>query len=74
MEHGDERRLLARAEGLHGLLVRLVGGVARDRERLEPAMGDARRREDAERCEEDPHADDQLAVAVDDMSEARQHA
>src|SRR5213078_5405935 len=36
VEDGDERRLLAGAEDLERLLVRLVRRVARDREALEP--------------------------------------
>src|SRR5258705_566449 len=53
---GDQRRIEAAAEGLQRALVRLVGGVARDRERFEPfdlAAGDR-----ADHGQDEPDGDD----------------
>src|SRR5437660_12558243 len=74
VEDSDERRLLPGAERLHRLLVGLIGGVARNRERLEPALGHATRREDAEGGEENPASDDDLAMSVNRVSQPREHA
>ena len=72
VEDGHERRLLSRAEGLQGALVRLVGGVARDREALEPAVGDAPGGVGAEERQGDPDADHGAPAADDQVREPRE--
>ena len=74
VEDRDERRLLAGAERLQRPLVRLVRGVARDRELLEPALRDLHRGEGAEEREPDPGYDDELPSTEDEVSETPQHA
>src|SRR5205085_8150244 len=70
VEDADVRRAYADTERLQGALVRLVGGLARDREALEPALRDAARGETAEQREHDPDCDDRPAMTGDDVSEA----
>src|SRR5205823_13803080 len=62
-----------RPELLQGLLVRLVRGVAGDREALVPALAHLARGEPAEEREDDPRADHLPAMARDDASEAGEH-
>ena len=72
-EHDDERRLLSRAECLQHALVRLVGGVAGDRKRLEPAARELRGGEPADDRERDPGPDHEQAVADDEPGDASHH-
>src|SRR5215213_3239685 len=64
---------LAGAEKVERPLARLVGRVAGDRERLEPALRDSTGGETAEDRGDDPHEDDRLAVTGGDMSEPSEH-
>ncbi len=73
LEDGDERRLHAGAEAVECSLVRLVRGVARDREALEPALRHLRGGERAEEGEGDPDADHHAATANDDVRKAFEH-
>jgi len=61
----DERSVFAASEGLQRALVGLVGRVAGDRERLEPALRNLGGRERAEDRESEPRADHEQAVADD---------
>src|SRR5207253_920851 len=66
--------LAAGAERVERALVGLVGGVAWNREALEPAIGDPLSGEGAEERQEDPGPDDQPAPAYDPVGEALEHA
>src|SRR5215208_7298068 len=67
--HGDERRLLAAAKRLQRSLVRLIGGIAGDRERLEPAVRESRGAEEPEEQEGYPGDDDPAPAPDDEMGE-----
>jgi hypothetical protein len=67
------RSLLAAPERLQRALVGLVGGVAGDRERLEPAATDLAGREQAEDDQQDPGHDHPAAAADDEVAEALEH-
>ena len=73
-EDRHERRLLARAERLQRALVRLVGGVAGDRERLEPAVAEPAGGRPAEHREHEPDPDDRPAAANRETCERGEHA
>ena len=62
--------LLAAPERLQRALVRLVGGVAGDRERLEPAVAELAGREQPQDEEQNPRADHPAATADDEMGES----
>jgi hypothetical protein len=59
-----------RSERLQRALVGLVGGVAGDRERLEPAAADLAGREQPEDEEQNPRGDHPAATADDEMGES----
>src|SRR5439155_18206478 len=65
-DHRHERRVLAVSKQLHRPLVRLIRGIARDRERLQPALRDALRRIGAEDREDEPEPDHHLAAPQDE--------
>src|SRR2546423_13270162 len=69
MEDDDVRRPDAGAELLQRPLVRLVGGLARDREALVPALRDLTRGEGAEECQHDPGDDHLPAMSSRQVSE-----
>ena len=62
MEDGQIGRLRAVSERLEDALVRLVGGVAGDRELLQLAVGDPLRRVGPEECQRDSADSDEPAV------------
>ena len=72
-EDDHVRRLRARAEGLERALVRLVGGVAGDRELLEPACRDGLRGVRAEHRQADPRGDEVPPPPHDDVGEPLEH-
>ena len=74
VEDDDVRRADTDAERLQRALVRLVGGLARDREALVPALRDLAGGEAAEQGEDDPDGDDGPAMTGDEMSEASEQA
>ena len=69
-EHEDEGIELPAAELLAGALVGLVALGARDRELLQPAVGDLPGREHTEAGQQHPADDDGNAVANDPVGEA----
>ena len=73
VEDDDVRRPDADAECLERALARLVGGLARDREALVPALRDLAGGEAAEEREHEPGADDGPAVTSDEVGEAGEH-
>ena len=73
VEDGDIRCLRSIAEGLQHPLVRLVRGVARDRELLEPAAPNSTGREDAEGDQEDPGGDNEPVVRDNEAGETFEH-
>ena len=73
VENRHEWRLLSGPERLHRLLVRLVRGVARNRERLEPSTRDLHGREDAECGQQGPEGDEPTAPAVHEVGETNEH-
>ena len=73
LEHDDVRRAIAGPEPIERPLVRLVGRVAGDRERLEPALRHLGGGEAAEDGERQPGQDDGLAVVGGGVSEASEH-
>ena len=74
VEDRDQRRLLAGAEDLQRLLVRLVRRIAGNRELRQPALRHLPGREAAEEREHDPEADHAAAAANDQVREAREHS
>src|SRR5439155_26195905 len=74
VEDDDVRWAHADAERLQGALVRLVGGLTRDREALVPALRDLAGGKATEEGEHDPDRDDGPAVASDQVSEACEQA
>ena len=72
-EHDDVRRAIAGPEPIERPLVRLVGRVAGDRERLEPTLRHLGGGEAAEDGERQPGQDDGLAVVGGGVSEASEH-
>jgi len=69
-EDDDVGRPHATAEGFQRSLVRLVGGLARDREALVPALRDLAGGEAAEEREDDPGDDDGAPMTGDGVREA----
>src|SRR5438128_8955477 len=74
VEDDDVRWAHADAERLQGALVRLIGGLARDREALVPALRDLAGGEATEEGEHDPDGDDGPAITRDEVSEACEQA
>src|SRR6476646_7644146 len=72
-EDDDVRRPDPGPERLQRALVRLVGGLTRDREALVPPLRDLARGEHAEERERDPGEDDLPPVTGDDVCETSQH-
>jgi hypothetical protein len=73
LEYDDVRGPIAATEPIERPLVRLVGRVAGDRDRLEPTLRDLGGREAAENGERQPGQDDGLAVVGGGVSEASEH-
>ena len=73
LEDRDQRRVLTAPERLQRRLVRLVRLVARDRERLEPAVVELRRGEHADEGQQHPGADHPPPPCQREMREPSQH-
>src|SRR5437588_3384821 len=73
MEDEHDRRRFAVSEGVQDLLVRLVGGVTRNRKLLVPPLRHPLRAECAERCQQNPGPDDEPPPAMDEVRESAQH-